>query len=176
MLLTPVSAHLVTSKVQEDEALRSINYMRQNVVGGNRDNSKYVISVHGPDVFFDMPCGRTLNQLGTYQLVPSFFISCCSMTNWFTIIHQPLSRYFVAFTRTKNYEWADVNVANIAINGGCNGGYRSIWQNAEASHCWQATTETWRCAHRSNQRIPCIPRRELASMPVKKVRKWMKGS
>jgi hypothetical protein len=48
------------------EALDFIHYMRDKVVGGNRDLN-YIINMDQTPVFFDMSTGRTLNQAGNKQ-------------------------------------------------------------------------------------------------------------
>ena len=45
------------------EALDFIHYMRDKVVGGNREG-KYIINMDQTPIFFDMSTGRTLSQSG----------------------------------------------------------------------------------------------------------------
>ena len=108
------------------EALDFISYVRDKVVGGNREG-KYIINMDQTPIFFDMSTGRTLSQSGK-QPRHSFLFAVLS------ILHHKPPSYIVL--RRRNSKWTNINVSNILASNGCCDG-NGIWRDAQASRCLQ---------------------------------------
>ena len=62
------------------DALDFISYMRDKVVGGNKEEGRYIINMDQTPVFFDMSAtGRTLSQSGKQEPGHSFLSAVFSI-------------------------------------------------------------------------------------------------